>query len=260
MPGGAAALFDGRLQSLADGIAVPGPWGYSMKAMLHAPFGALLKTLRVRLAIVLVAPLLGVSASHAAVLTYTGTTYAGWYDEEGLFGGGEHSSAQSVTAVFTFDPTSINSGYYAFDNVAVKITIGSAVYTGSLSVPNSYWDSEGLCCGGTPAFNTSFGNSYFDGVNLSNDHFSAGGSEGDFNFNRTTQSGTLVCQGINCSFTSFTERQTQFSAHDGSYSFQATASSDAPEPASWAMLVAGFGLTGGALRTRRKSAMSLRVA
>ena len=33
-----------------------------------------------------------------------------------------------------------------------------------------------------------------------------------------------------------------------------------PEPASWAMLVAGFGLTGGAMRARRKSAISLRVA
>jgi hypothetical protein len=33
-----------------------------------------------------------------------------------------------------------------------------------------------------------------------------------------------------------------------------------PEPASWAMLVAGFGLTGGAMRARRKTAISLRVA
>ncbi len=46
----------------------------------------------------------------------------------------------------------------------------------------------------------------------------------------------------------------------GLYLAAPAAISDVPEPASWAMLVAGFGLTGSAMRARRKSAVSLRVA
>jgi hypothetical protein len=40
------------------------------------------------------------------------------------------------------------------------------------------------------------------------------------------------------------------------YELYASAASPAPEPASWALMLGGFGLVGGALRTRRKIAVS----
>jgi hypothetical protein len=38
--------------------------------------------------------------------------------------------------------------------------------------------------------------------------------------------------------------------------FRVVGASDVPEPVSWAMMVGGFGLIGGAMRTRRKAAVS----
>lgn len=71
--------------------------------------------------------------------------------------------------------------------------------------------------------------------------------------NTSSATGALTLNGPGISYVVFSGADAQYGIDDLTYTISGTA---VPEPASWAMLIAGFGLTGAALRRRRSVAVA----
>jgi hypothetical protein len=193
--------------------------------------------------------------ADAAFVRYTGMVYYGWYDQRGLFTPAANGQSAPITFEADFTPSLTFGGYYFFDTATFHVTIGSSHWTDTLtldadfpSINSGYFDSQGLCCGGVPAFNFSYNNNQYAGGLL----YNIGGAGGNLNFDSRYFNPNSSYQ--YAGYTYYNDQETQFSAAGGSYRFNADApsyaASLAPEPASWATMILGMFVLGTTLRRR----------
>lgn len=150
-----------------------------------------------------------------------------------------------------------DDGEGAQNNIGFELSNPNGV--GSLGTidPNGYFDAV-LQSGGT--FNSFSG---FFGSEIPSSHFIAQFRLGGVSVGEV-DAGTLTTEGRTLSFSGFSADEVLFQVTNGTtfnltgknnigvddLAFGASATSTAPEPATWALMILGFGLVGGSLRRR----------
>jgi hypothetical protein len=218
----------------------------------------------VSISAIAVALLAGVSPATAAVktATYSGTVDQG-LDTTGVFGPANTSLAgASYIAIFTYDRTLGSSNTISTSSGGSLFGTNSPIISASLTINNITWNIAG---GADDFVRTIVGTEVehhvssqkIVGVVTQKDQLTYRGfpptapasldtnvapvfAGGGGSFNIRTQNNFTNAIMVNA--------QGSF-AGDAIYSVDDVAA--VPEPASWAMLIAGFGLTGAALRRRR---------
>ena len=195
---------------------------------------------------------IGASTAHATVYTTTQTgAVANFQASQFTFGGNHYdrfilplsgldsSNAFTVSLGDTIDATVTLDGLYTIPTSQLYTNI-LQIFTGS----------------GFPNENT--------GVDGTFTFYNGGTQVASFNYSSTT-SGSLASYTANFplnnvafTFNSFTNAVhindlATPATLDGGYFFYDLVSSAAPEPATWTMMLVGFGLVGGALRARAKA-------
>jgi hypothetical protein len=202
--------------------------------------------------------LLGASA-QAAIVTYN---FAGTTDYSSVAG-----TAATFTGTFSYDaaiPASYNGtdsgGVWTVYTATAGHGFSLALQSGSVAAAGASKPGSSLeVYNSTPGHpGDSFGATLTNGYNT----FTGGANGGYISFrdaNGSAFSSTALPTSLD--LLAFTDAKINLSFANYLYSYQGsitslslTASSAAPEPASWGMMITGFGAIGGALRRRKSTA------
>ncbi len=224
-----------------------------------------------RRAVVAVILALGATAmpAHAALvdITWTGKVYVG-DDNLGLFGTPGSLVGQSYVAQYRFDTSigfrsgadyqTVERGYNAPQSasplISARITINGTTMSVIGDYNNQYYRSNSDSYSEIATFVTGR-TSVFNDFNYLNVDFLSDGPAGDgvtIDLNAPYAQVFDPNDGVGGTFL-------YYAPDNSNYSFAAltgetlniTLAGGVPEPASWAMMIAGFGMVGGALRRRR---------
>ena len=194
-----------------------------IKAMTHVLAGCAL------------AVLVPVAAAQAGVTyTYTGATFLGAHDP--------FTTSDNVTGTVTFNTplgANLNLANVLADVSSFSFTAGPETLTNLTA--NAAW--------------TQFQISTDASGNITGWHIYAGlGGGGDFTLtnNWLGSSGDQVTVGAYFQGDANFDPSEAFALNHIAATFAPAATAAVPEPASWALMLGGFGLVGGALRSRRK--------
>jgi hypothetical protein len=174
---------------------------------------------------------------------FTGGYAYGTWGSVNTDGGPTASSIDGSNQILTLYEPDFNADYYSQEFDFSHIALAS----GTVSFDWAFDGSVDACCSGL--------NFYVNGnlvANLANGYF------GDpYKFEATIESGSFsiaVNEGDLLTFGAFSADGCCGASTNTISNFSAPAA--APEPASWAMMVGGFGLIGGAMRSRRRAAVT----
>ena len=199
-----------------------------IKAMMHALAAS-----------ALAAMLVPATAAQAGVTyTYTGATFLGAHDP--------FTMAENVTGTVTFNTplgANLSLANVLADVASFSFTAGPETLTNLTANPS--W--------------TQFQISTDAAGNITGWHIYAGlGGGGDFTLSNNWfgTTGDQVTVGANFQGDANFDPGEAFALNHTAATFAPAATAAVPEPASWALMLGGFGLIGGALRSRRKAEVS----
>lgn len=184
--------------------------------------------------------------------TYTGTGFVGMYSDNefnhlfGVEGGSSSTTAQidisgfhgSVgSAVISFDILNGGGGPY-------PVTITGSAGTGTLA----YDFDGGPADYGSVTSGVNMGGNSFDITAIVNAALAANEDWLDLHFQATN--------GGDCCLYTYTNADFGGNADSANLRLTIDGSGAVPEPASWALMLGGFGMIGGAMRSRKRTAVS----